>query len=170
METIKYKLSKKKKEFLQNMQEYLDTKLYFYGSVQRLDYIDNVSDIDVCIFTDNMDSTILSLQQYLNVERKYIKKFYINSLDKKIMSGYKIYYRNSFIKLEISIYDEKYKEDVLYQLTTLINMPYYYTILLLILKYVNIVIPIPYRSLKNNLLNFYKRESNTYFFITLENK
>ena len=73
METIKYKLSKKKIEFLQNMQEYLDTKLYFYGSIQRFDYIDNVSDIDICIFTDNMDSTILSLQQYLNVEKKYIK-------------------------------------------------------------------------------------------------
>ena len=46
------------------MQEYLDTKLYFYGSVQRNDYIDNVSDIDICIFSDNIDSTILKVQQY----------------------------------------------------------------------------------------------------------
>jgi len=170
METIKYKLSKKKKDFLQSMQEYLDTKLYFYGSVQRADYIDDVSDIDICIFTDNIDSSILSLQHYLNVERKYIKKFYINSQDKKIMSGYKIFYRNSFIKLEISIYDNKYKEDVLQDLINVIYIPYFYSIILLILKYINIAIPIPYNSLKKKILNLYKKESNTYFFITLENK
>ena len=74
METIKYKLSKKKTEFLQNMQEYLNTKLYFFGSIQRADYIDNVSDIDVCIFTDNMDSTLLSLQQYLTTSFRFFRE------------------------------------------------------------------------------------------------
>lgn len=170
METIKSKLSKKKKDFLQSMQEYLDTKLYFYGSVQRADYIDDVSDIDICIFTDNIDSSILSLQHYLNVERKYIKKFYINSKYRKLVTGYKLFYRQSFIKLEISIYDNKYKEDVLQDLINVIYIPYFYSIILLILKYINIAIPIPYNYLKKKILNLYKKESNTYFFITLENK
>jgi len=170
METIKYKLSRKKKEFLQNMQEYLDTKLYFYGSIQRFDYIDNISDIDICIFTDNMDSTILSLQQYLNVEKKHIKKFYINSKQRKIMGGYKVFYKNTFIKTEISIYETKNKEEVLQDFINTIYMPYFYSIILLILKYMNSVIPIPYHTLKHKIINLYKKEPNTYFFVTLENK
>lgn len=168
METIKYKLSTKKIEFLQNMQEYLDTSLYFFGSIQRFDYIDNVSDIDICIFTDNMDSTILSLQQYLNVDKKNIKRFYIKSKNTQIKNGYKVFYKNSFIKLEISIYDNKYKEDILEELISIIYIPYFYSIILLILKYIHIVFPIPYKFLKDTLINLYKKEPNTYFFITLK--
>jgi predicted nucleotidyltransferase len=170
METIKYKLSRKKNEFLQNMQEYLNTKLYFYGSIQRFDYIDNVSDIDICIFTDNMDSTILSLQQYLNVERKLIKKFYISSQNRKITNGYKVFYKNTFIKIEISIYENRDKEEVLNDFINIIYMPYFYSIILLILKYMNMILPIPYHSLKKKLINLYKKEPDTYFFVTFENK
>ena len=170
METIKYKLSKEKIDFLQTMREYLDTPLYFYGSIQRLDYIDNISDIDVCIFTDNIESLILSLQQYLNVEKKHIKKFYINSLNKPLMDGYKLFYENSIIKLEISIYESKYKENVLKDLLTIIYIPNFYSIIILILKYIHMVFPIPYKYLKKKLINTYKREPNTYFFITLKNK
>ena len=153
METINYKLSKPKIEFLQNMQEYLDTKLYFYGSIQRYDYIDNVSDIDICIFTDNVDNSILNIQQYLSVDKKYIKKFYVKTQNKEIKNGYKIFYKNSFIKIEISIYETKYKESILEELNQGIYIPYFYSIIILILKYINMFFPIPYTSLKRNYSN-----------------
>jgi hypothetical protein len=152
------------------MEEYLDTTLYFFGSIQRVDYIDNISDIDICIFTDNIDSSILSLQQYLNIEKKNIKQFYIKSRNKQIRNGYKLFYKNSFIKLEISIYDNKYKKNVLEELINVIYIPYFYSIILLILKYINIVFPIPYKFLKDKIINLHKKEPNTYFFITLKNK
>jgi hypothetical protein len=170
MEQIKYKLSNKKKQFLQNMQQYLDTKLYFYGSIQRIDYIDDVSDIDVCIFTDNMDSTLLKIKQYLNIDSNSINKFYIKTKVTSLVNGYKINYKNSFIKLEICIYDNKHKENVLQEFINIIYIPYFYSLILLILKYINMVIPIPYRDIKQKIINGYKQESNTYFFITLKNK
>lgn len=168
METIKYKLSQPKIEFLQNMQEYLDTKLYFYGSIQRYDYIDNLSDIDICVFTDNVDTIILNIQQYLNVDKKYIKKFYVKTQNKQIKNGHKIFYKNSFIKIEISIYENKYKEHILEELNQGIYIPYFYSIIILMLKYIHMVVPIPYTSLKRNLINSYKKEPNTYFFVTLK--
>jgi hypothetical protein len=170
MEQIKYKLSNKKKQFLQNMQEYLDTKLYFYGSIQRMDYIDDVSDIDVCMFTDNMDSTLLHLTQYLNIDSNSIKKFYIKTKVTSLVNGYKINYKNPFIKLEICIYHNKNKENVLQEFINIIYIPYFYSFILLILKYINMILPIPYRTIKQKLINSYKKESNTYFFITLKNK
>ena len=52
METTKNKLSPETKQFFDKLSSYLDTKLYFYGSVQRDDYFDGKSDIDVDILED----------------------------------------------------------------------------------------------------------------------
>ena len=57
------------KDFFVNLQNYLDTDLYFYGSVNRSDYVHGKSDIDVAIFTDNEYSTITKLQHFLHVKR-----------------------------------------------------------------------------------------------------
>ena len=57
------------KNFFIDLQNYLDTELYFYGSVNRSDYVHGKSDIDVAIFTDNEYSTISKLQHFLHVKR-----------------------------------------------------------------------------------------------------
>ena len=41
------------KKFFYDLKNYLDTDLYFYGSVNRPDYVHDKSDIDIGIFTDN---------------------------------------------------------------------------------------------------------------------
>ena len=64
MEYTKNKLPIKTQEYLNKMKEFLDTKLYFYGSVQRLDFFPNNSDIDICIFTDNTQTMIQKLSYY----------------------------------------------------------------------------------------------------------
>jgi predicted nucleotidyltransferase len=58
METTKNNLPENVKNFFNDLRKYLDTKLLFYGSVQRSDYFPESSDIDVDIFTDNVGSTM----------------------------------------------------------------------------------------------------------------
>ena len=168
MDKIKYKISKQKKIFLQRMEEFLNTKLYFYGSIQRYDYIDNVSDIDVLIFTDNFDNTLLLLNQYLILRSKQIKKIHTISQDSKktIINGYEINYRSDIIKLEISIYNNKNKKYILEHIRGDFNLPIYFTFCLYILKLINMVIPIPYNKIKRHIINkLYHKEPNTSFFI-----
>jgi predicted nucleotidyltransferase len=52
MEYTKNKLPIKTHKFLNKLSNYLDTKLYFYGSVQRLDFFTNQSDIDILVDLD----------------------------------------------------------------------------------------------------------------------
>ena len=114
MEKPKNKLTDKQEKFLDGLREYIDLPLFYYGSVMRDDYVPGKSDIDIDIFTDNEDSTISKLQHYLNKSRKDCKKIIWNSnLSKKIINGYKIKYKSSFIKTELSIYNNKYKDYVL---------------------------------------------------------
>jgi predicted nucleotidyltransferase len=168
MEKIKYKISKQKKKFLQRMEEFLNTKLYFYGSIQRYDYIDNVSDIDVLIFTNNFDNILLLLNQYLILRNKQIKKIHTISKDNKntIINGYKINYKSDIIKLEISIYNNKNKKYILQHVRNDFNLPIYFTFCLYILKLINMIIPIPYNKIKGYIMNkLYQKEPETSFFI-----
>ena len=53
METTKNEMSPYAKQFFDKLSKYLDNKFYFYGSIQRLDYFPEYSDIDADLFTDN---------------------------------------------------------------------------------------------------------------------
>ena len=53
MNAIRDDFPKEVKDFFKRLENYLDDELYFYGSVNRSDYIHGKSDIDVAIFTDN---------------------------------------------------------------------------------------------------------------------
>jgi hypothetical protein len=145
MENPKNKLTPKEKQFLDGLSEYLDTTLFYYGSIQRDDYIPGKSDIDVNIFTDNEASTISKLQHYLHVQRKEFQKIvwkvYYND---KVVTGYKLKYKNSFIILEISIYNIKYKSIVLNEHNSKMKLPFHSHCLLYIIKilfYVLRIIP-----------------------------
>jgi len=45
------------KKFFVNLQNYLDTDLYFYGSVNSPDYVQGKSDIDVAVLTGEVTNT-----------------------------------------------------------------------------------------------------------------
>ena len=98
------------KKFLNDLQNYLDTDLYFYGSVNRTDYVHDKSDIDIAIFTDNEYSTMTKLQHFLHVNRNAFDKI-VWKLEGKMIYGYKIKcdkYIN--IKCEIAIYNSDFKD------------------------------------------------------------
>ena len=137
METTKNKMSPYAITFFNKLSNYLDTKIYFYGSIQRDDYFPQSSDIDADIFTDNENSTITKLQNFLGVNRYEIKKF-VYKLQKtnKIVYGKKINYidKNNNFSTDISIYNEKNKEDVLLEHNSKTILPFYISYLLIILK------------------------------------
>ena len=138
METIKNNISPRTKHFFHSLSNYLDTKLYYFGSVQRPDYFPQGSDIDVDIFTDQEESTIIKMQHFLKLNKKDFKRFVwrLNTND-RVVYGHKVMYKDpeGEFSAEFSIYNEKVKDWILkeHQLKTF--LPYYATFILVILKF-----------------------------------
>jgi hypothetical protein len=160
METTKNPMTEYEKQFFNKLAQYLDTKLYFYGSIQRSDYFPGSSDIDVDIFTDNMNSTISKMQHFFHVERSKFKKFvYKLHTSNKVVHGYKFKYKKpeSRLQIEFSIYDENYKENVLLEHTSKSVLPFYISYLLIVLKFfyyqLNIIPKEYYKYLKSVVMD-----------------
>jgi len=138
MEDIINKLGDDKYYFLKKLEYYIGTELIFFGSIKRCDFMKENSDIDIAIITDNIDSTLKKLQSFLNLSNNKIRKI-IQKIPNKntIIYGYKTNYENTEgnISLEIIIYDEKYRKDVMVHINKINNFPIYILIPLIILKY-----------------------------------
>jgi predicted nucleotidyltransferase len=138
METTKNKMPEYNNIFFEKLKNYLDTKLYFFGSVQRPDYFQKGSDIDVAIFTDNIKSTVTKLQNFLNVGADEFKTFVWRlKVDNSLVKGNKIIYRDldrDFV-VEFSIYEEKFKDGILEEHNGKSDLPFYATWLLIIIKF-----------------------------------
>jgi predicted nucleotidyltransferase len=167
MEDIKERLGEYKYNFFSNLQKYLDTELYFYGSIKRKDYFSNSSDIDITIITDNINSVLSKAQTYLNIKKSDIKKIYqkLHNSPKSIVKGYKIKYQNKDNNLEFDllIYDEKYRKTVVENINEINNLPSYLVIIFIILKtiYYNLGLMSKemYVYLKNALFHMYFSKS-----------
>jgi len=158
MELIKDKLTQNEQIFFENMSQYIDKELYFYGSIQRSDYIKGKSDIDVDIFTENENSIIQKLCNFLNVKKSDFRKI-IYKTNNLLIYGYKTKYKDDVNKIdvEISVYNEKYQSLVLYDHNNGRYLPFYITIALFIIKnlYYNlgIISEISYKRCKQFLMN-----------------
>ena len=172
METPKNKLTSEQMKFFKKLSNYLDTKLYYYGSIQRNDYFFGTSDIDVCIFTNNNTETKYKLLSFLGLKKSEYKKivFKLHQTN-KLVYGYKIKYKNEDknIKVEFSIYNEKDKIDVLKEHNYKRELPFYISWLLIIVKffYYNLqIMPKPfYYDCKRFLMNYMIEGQDTEFVI-----
>ena len=137
MNTIRDDLPKDFKKFFKRLENYLDTDLYFYGSINRDDYVHDKSDIDIAIFTDNVSSMLSKINNFLNVKKYEFKKFVWKlNITKNMVNGHKYMYtepENNF-KAEFCVYDEKCKDDLLLEYHDKIQIPFHATILLIIIK------------------------------------
>ena len=174
METTKNEMPIYAKKFFLKLNNYLDTKIYYFGSIQRYDYYPKSSDIDVDLFTENESSTIAKLRNFLGLQKYEFKKFvYRLHKTNKMVYGHKVKYedvQNKFMT-EISIYNEKDKQDVLTEHNSKVILPYYVTFLLVILKtlYYNFaIVPEPiYKFFKKIVMN-YMVEGDDVEFVTIE--
>ena len=167
METTKNKLSQEESIFFQNLKTYLNTQLYFYGSIQRDDYLPKYSDIDVSIFTNDEKSIILKLQDFLNVKSSDFKKS-LCIIDNTLIPGYRIKYNNE-VNIELCIFNEKYKKNVTDLHKKIFLMPYYISITLLFLKVLfyefNIITSKIFIKLKNFLLGLNEKDKENLVFL-----
>ena len=127
------------KEFIENLSVYINEKIYVYGSVLRPDY-NSKSDVDICIFTNNLNSLKGKLQHFLVTEKKNFKQvFWRLPHSKKLCVGYKIMYKNKIknIIVEISFYNENFKEEILKEHYSKSILPFYATFLLYIIKFLH---------------------------------
>jgi hypothetical protein len=170
MESIKHKLTQSEQYFFENISEYIDKEIYFYGSIQRSDYIKGKSDIDIDIFTENENSTIQKLSNYLNIKKSEFRKI-IYKTNNTLIYGYKTKYKdiNNKINVEISVYNEKYKSLVLYDHNNGCFLPFYISFALIIVKllYYNlgIISENSYKICKQFLMN----PNNELRFILVDN-
>jgi len=138
METIKNNISIRTKHFFNRLSNYLDTKLYYFGSIQRADYFPQASDIDVDIFTDHEESTMIKMQHFLKVSKMEFKRFVwrLNTVN-RVVYGHKILYKDpdGEFTAEFSIYNEKVKEWILKEHRLKTFLPFYATWMLIVLKY-----------------------------------
>lgn len=157
METTKNDLPPNVKDFFYKLSEYLDTKMLYYGSVQRSDYVPGKSDIDVDIFTENEESIIYKMQHFLGVSKKDFKAI-VWIINDQPTHGYKLMYKNPEEKIvaEFSIYNEKFKDLIIKEHTKKFVLPFYISIILSILKFFFYTVPIipakSYRETKRFLL------------------
>lgn len=172
METTINKLPEYAENFYRRLNNYLETKVYFYGSVQRSDYYPEDSDIDASIFTDNMQSMINKMSVFLKKKKNDFKRFVIKFKNSNVIAtGYKVMYvepENNF-KTEFSIYEDKYKNDVLEEHYITNNLPFYAVFLLQILKIIyyklKIISHSLYANLKQIIINKLTWYNNGYFVI-----
>jgi len=154
METTKNDLPKNVKRFFYQLGDYLDTKLLYFGSVQRSDYVPGKSDIDVDIFAENEYSLMVKMQHFLHVSKKDFKKVAWIIKDTPTY-GYKLKYENEKegINAEFSIYNDRFKDVILAQHNSKHVLPFYVSILLYILKFFYYQIPL----LDKKNYGYYKR-------------
>jgi len=174
METTKNELSPYEKDFFDKLKNYIDKPIYFYGSIQRDDYFPQQSDIDIDIFSDNEYSTILLLQNFLNLDKNNFKKSYYK-MDKTniVIPGYKSKYidESHNLTIEISVYNEKYKKDILHEHNSKMNMPFYITFVLILLKILHYslgLLPIYYYSMFKKLLTNKFYDNNQAEFVIID--
>lgn len=158
MDVVNNRLTENEKIFFDNLSLYIDEKIYFYGSVQRPDYVKGKSDIDIDIFTDNESSTIQKLCTFLNLKRSDFRKA-VYKINNVMVYGHKTKYKDEInkINVEISLYNDKYKTLVLYDHNNCRYLPLYVTIALFIIKFLYYTLGIlpdaAYRRCKQFLMN-----------------
>jgi hypothetical protein len=174
METTKNKLSQQESVFFDKLKNYIDKPIYFYGSIQRDDYFPQLSDIDIDIFSDNINSTLKLLQNFLNINNYDFKKS-LYKIDKTntVVPGYKSKYidEKNKINIEISVYNEKYKEIILNEHRSKFNLPLYIIMILIILKYLHYnlgILPLYYYSRLKKFLTNSCYDNNKSEFLVLD--
>lgn len=162
MQSTKNPLSLQEEVFLKGAQSQINLPFYYFGSIQRQDYLPGYSDIDVDIFTPNVEDSLKKIEDYcrqLSPERiRSPKKIVWKLQSGRIVYGRKYHYRDSSVNVEFSIYPSQYQSAVLHDHLLKMDLPWYCILLLLIWKTFFYQLPLfsldTYRWLKKKTMTF----------------
>ena len=161
MEHTYNKLPERAQKFLTELSDYIGITLLYFGSVQRNDYFEGYSDVDIDVFTENEQSTLTKMQQFMKIpSRKFKKVVWRLNHNERIVYGYKIMYEDpkGEFEVEFSVYNNKFKEDILIQHLKKTVLPWYCTFFLIIIKTLYYKLGIlpkdAFRFLKKKVLTF----------------
>lgn len=169
-DTIKNRLNDYKYKFLLNLQEYLETPLLFFGSINRIDYFEGSSDIDIAVITDNPISMMAKIKNYLHIHNSKVIKIYHTFNDDtshSLIRGYKLTYKDSDRNwgFDINIYDEIYKKTILQEIYNTNNLPLYITMIMFIIKFLyyklHMISYSVYYNFKRKLFNLIMNKQST---------
>ena len=134
---IATKLTTPQIDFLEEIQSYIGCQFYYYGSIDRVDYLPGKSDIDIDIFTRNLYSTLFKLRHFLLIPEHEIKSIKWRTIRPiaATFNCHKIKFNNGIVKLELNIYDEQYKKTLLEVRDLKRQIPPFVLMLLYIIKY-----------------------------------
>lgn len=171
MNNIREDLPRIVKDFFYNLKNLLDTELYFYGSINRPDYIHGKSDIDVAIFTDNEYSIMNQLQYIIHAKKEDFKKV-VWKLEGKIVYGFKIKCDPELLngaECEIAIYNNDFKDHILTDINKANIVPLLTLMILYVLKIFYYNIPLmsrdTYARIKRFIFNKYLNKKNSEFLL-----
>jgi hypothetical protein len=175
METTKNKLSQQESIFFEKLRNYLDTPLYFYGSIQRDDYVPQYSDIDVNIFSNNEKDIIIKLQNFLNVDRNNFKKTLLKMKNTNIIiPGYKLKYNDEINKInaEFAIFNEKNKNLIIELHKSKFSVSYFVCLIILFIKFLYYelkIIPSKiFRKLKYYFIGLTEEDNNNFIILNMD--
>ena len=151
-EEIKDKLTQPQYDFFYELKEYVELPIYFIGSILRYDYFKGYSDLDVIIFSPDIDSIKLKIKHFLNINKVQI-------------SGYKFYYNDSFkgekqIDFDLTIFKENTKKTLIDFKKQQYNVPNLYIIYFLIIKTLHYYIGIIDKNMYSTLIDIVWNSAN----------
>jgi predicted nucleotidyltransferase len=169
MEDIKDRLGEYRYNFLKKLENYIGAELIFFGSVKRCDYFEENSDIDIAIISDNVQDTLTKIKFFFDINNSKIRKIFQkfpndNNDNNNIVYGYKTNYNDysNNLSLEIILYDEKYRKQVMKSVNNINNFPFYITYFLMIIKLFyykfNLISNETYKCIKNILMENYLKQ------------
>ncbi len=196
LEEVKDKLTKTQYNYFLQLKEQIDLPLYFLGSITRCDYIKGKSDLDIEVFTDNFNSTVLKMEYLFDYyQRKTERNFIVFEINNIPISGYKYYFKdkNRDVSFDFTIYNKACQKLVLHHRIIEKNIPYLLSIFLVMIKilyyHLNIInnsiysyikkyfwrLYNPAKSISNTLsqseyITYYNTQTNKDFLIKLKNK
>ena len=130
LSSVAHRLTESQYLFFSSLERTLHLPLYFYGSIQRVDYFPSHSDIDVAVLSDNVAHTVSLLHPYGTVT-EMAQQYGTNP---RVIRGHKVTVPQSFDILVFSKQDSHYVLSNLHDSNT---MPLSVVCGLLLLKHIH---------------------------------
>ena len=157
LEQIKHKLDKVQYDYFLYLKEMINLPLFFTGSITRSDFIKGKSDFDIEVYTDNIGSTKLIVDNLFHTPYKKDKnKIIILKMNNIPLSGYKYYFKNNEknICFDFCLYKKECQQllEIINRKNT--NIPFILSSVLIIIKFLHYHLNL----INDNTYNYLKRK------------